>query len=93
MRKAAINGWRACARRACSSGGCCTIAVGADKFTNLLANWDQYLAPAIAGMLPFSAHTFMLVVGVIEIVAGIWVFCLPRIFAYVVSAWLVGGKK
>jgi hypothetical protein len=66
------------------------IIAGVDKFTNLLTNWDQYLAPTIAHMLPFSAHTFMLAVGVIEIVAGIGVFFLPRIFAYVVSAWLLG---
>jgi hypothetical protein len=31
----------------------------------------------------------MLVVGVIEIVAGIGVFLMPRIFAYVVAAWLL----
>jgi hypothetical protein len=30
----------------------------------------------------------MLVVGVIEIVAGIGVWLRPRIFAYVVAAWL-----
>jgi hypothetical protein len=32
----------------------------------------------------------MLVVGVIEIVAGIGVALRPRIFSYVVSAWLLG---
>ena len=31
----------------------------------------------------------MLVVGVIEIIAGIGVALKPRIFAYVVAAWLV----
>jgi hypothetical protein len=31
----------------------------------------------------------MLIVGIIEIVAGIGVFLKPRIFGYVVSAWLV----
>jgi hypothetical protein len=30
------------------------ILAGLDKFLHLLANWDQYLAPAIARMLPFS---------------------------------------
>jgi hypothetical protein len=66
------------------------ILAGLDKFLGLLTNWDQYLAPAIAGALPFSGHTFMLIVGAIEIVAGIGVFLMPRVFAYVVSAWLVG---
>jgi hypothetical protein len=31
----------------------------------------------------------MLVVGVVEVVAGIGVAVKPRIFAYVVAAWLV----
>lgn len=31
----------------------------------------------------------MLVAGVIEIVAGLGVFFKPRIFAYVVAAWLL----
>ena len=66
------------------------ILAGADKFFHLLCDWDKYLAPQVAAMLPFSGHTFMLIVGVIEIVAGIGVMLLPRIFAYVVSAWLVG---
>ena len=66
------------------------ILAGLDKFLGLLTNWDQYLAPAIAGLLPFSGHTFMLIVGAVEIVAGVGVFLMPRLFAYVVSAWLVG---
>jgi uncharacterized membrane protein HdeD (DUF308 family) len=37
-----------------------------------------------------GAGTFMAIVGVIEIVAGIGVAIKPKIFAYVVSAWLVG---
>src|SRR5207245_5251758 len=37
---------------------------------------------------PISPHTVMLAVGVIEIVAGIGVALKPRIFAYVVAAWL-----
>jgi uncharacterized membrane protein len=66
------------------------ILAGADKFFHLLCDWDKYLAPQVANMLPFSGHTFMLIVGVIEIAAGIGVMLVPRIFAYVVSAWLVG---
>jgi hypothetical protein len=66
------------------------ILAGLDKFLGLLTNWDQYLAPVVASALPFSGHTFMLIVGGVEIVAGIGVFLMPRVFAYVVSAWLVG---
>ena len=40
-------------------------------------------------MLGGNGHQFMYVVGVIEIIAGIGVFLKPKIFAYVVSLWLV----
>jgi uncharacterized membrane protein YphA (DoxX/SURF4 family) len=69
--------------------GLLPIAAGADKFTNLLTNWAEYLNPAVAGMLPVSANAFMMLVGVIEILAGVLVFINVRIGAYVVSAWLV----
>src|SRR5690349_9136123 len=49
------------------------ILAGADKFLHLLTNWDMYVAPVVARMLPFPAHTFMLLVGVVEIVAGLLV--------------------
>jgi hypothetical protein len=66
------------------------VLAGLDKFFDLLGNWDRYLAPAIAKMLPFSAHTFMLIVGTVEFLAGVGVFIKPRIFGYVVSVWLFG---
>jgi len=65
------------------------IMVGVDKFAGVLASWDKYLAPAVADQLPNSAHTFMMMVGVIEIAAGLLVAIKPRIGAYVVAAWLV----
>jgi uncharacterized membrane protein YphA (DoxX/SURF4 family) len=64
------------------------ILAGLDKFFHLLTNWDQYLPGAVATTSPIPPHTLMLVVGVIEIVAGIGVALRPRIFAYVVAAWL-----
>ena len=64
------------------------ILAGLDKFFHLLVNWDQYLPGVVANVSPISTHTLMLVVGVIEIVAGIGVALKPRIFAYVVAAWL-----
>jgi hypothetical protein len=66
------------------------ILAGLDKFFHLLTNWDQYLAPVVASVLPVSGHTFMLVVGVIEIAAGLLVWFRPRLGAYVVAAWLWG---
>ena len=68
--------------------GIVPIVAGLDKFTNLLTHWEDYLSPSIAGMLPFSAGTFMHIVGIIEIVAGILVLFRPRPGGYVVMAWL-----
>jgi len=66
------------------------ILAGLDKFFHLLVDWDQYLAPAVTRMLPVTAHTFMLAVGAIEIVAGLLVAVRPRLGAYIVAAWLWG---
>ena len=64
------------------------ILAGLDKFTHLLVDWKQYLAPALMNALPLDPPTLMMVVGVIEIAAGILVAMAPRIGGYVVAAWL-----
>jgi len=66
------------------------VVAGADKFFNFLVNWDQYVSPLVTRTLPMSAHTFMLGVGVIEIVAGLLVAFMPAIGGLVVAAWLCG---
>lgn len=68
--------------------GIVPIVAGADKFTNLLTNWEQYINPTMANLLPFSASVFMMIVGVIEIIAGIIVLKKPEIGGYIVAAWL-----
>ena len=47
---------------------------------------------ALANIIPFSPHTFMILVGLIEIVAGIGVLFTPwtRLFAWIVAIWLWG---
>ena len=47
------------------------IVFGLDKFTNILTNWEGYLAPWINDLVPGPAHPAMLLVGVIAIVAGL----------------------
>lgn len=64
------------------------LVAGLDKFFGLLVNWDQYLSPAIAGMLPVTPHTFMLAVGVIEIAAALLVAVKPYYGGYLVTLWL-----
>lgn len=70
--------------------GIVPIVAGLDKFTNLLVHWDKYLAPFLANLVP--ARGFMLVVGVIEIIAGIGVLFTPwaKTFAAIVGVWLLG---
>lgn len=65
------------------------IVAGLDKFFNVLVNWEQYLPPFVNKMSGGHGHELMLAVGVIEIVAGLGVAFKPKIFAYVVSAWLL----
>lgn len=68
--------------------GIVPIVAGLDKFTNILTNWSQYVSEAFANLLPFEPSTFMMIIGVIEIIAGILVLINTKIGAYVVSAWL-----
>jgi hypothetical protein len=66
------------------------IAFGIDKFFNGMVDWEKYLAPWINRLMPGTAHSFMLFVGVVEIVAGLAVALKPRFGAYLVAAWLGG---
>ena len=65
-----------------------SIVAGLDKFLNILCDWTQYINPILLDMLPFSGATFMMIVGVIEIAAGVLVFLKPKIGGLVVASWL-----
>ncbi len=64
------------------------IVAGVDKFFNLLTNWDQYINPRLLELMPFSGHIFMMIVGVIEVLAGLIVWKKPEIGGYIVAVWL-----
>jgi uncharacterized membrane protein YphA (DoxX/SURF4 family) len=66
------------------------ILFGLDKFTNLLTDWTVYLAPVATSVVPLPAQTFMYVVGVVEIIAGLAVAFRPRFGSLLVAAWLLG---
>ena len=66
------------------------IAFGLDKFTNLLTDWSQYLAPWINDIVPGNGDQAMYVVGVVEVVAGLVVAWKPRFGGLLVAAWLAG---
>jgi len=66
------------------------ILFGLDKFFDWLVDWERYLAPEINDLVPGNAHQAMLLVGVVEVVAGLVVAVRPRVGAYLVAAWLAG---
>jgi len=66
------------------------ILFGLDKFLDWLVDWEIYLAPEFNDLIPGDANQAMLMVGVIEIVAGLVVFVVPRFGGYLVAAWLAG---
>jgi len=66
------------------------ILFGLDKFLDWLVDWRIYLAPEINDLIPGTAHQAMLIVGVVEIVAGLVVAFRPKFGGYLVAAWLAG---
>ena len=63
---------------------------GLDKYFNLLANWPGYMSPLALKVLPFSAQTFMHIVGVIEMIVGLAMLTKwTRLGSYVASVWLI----
>ena len=64
------------------------ILFGLDKFAGVLADWPAYLWSGVDQLLPGTATDVMLLVGVVEILAGVLVAVRPRIGGYVVAAWL-----
>src|SRR5262245_7418892 len=53
------------------------ILAGLDKFFHLLADWEMYLSARIVAMSPLSGHNLMLLVGAVEILAGLIVAIKP----------------
>jgi uncharacterized membrane protein YphA (DoxX/SURF4 family) len=70
--------------------GLAPLLAGLDKYFNLLTNWEMYLNPLVPRLLHISGPTFMHLVGVVEVVAGLLVFSrFTRYAAYIVMAWLL----
>ncbi len=71
--------------------GATAVAAGADKFANLLTDWEQYLNTDFSDALGLSPRQFMSLVGVIEITAGLTVLSgRTRLGGFLVSGWLLG---
>lgn len=66
------------------------IVAGIDKYFNKLADWTMYLSPLATKVVPVSAATFMHIVGIVEIVAGILVLTRwTKIASVIVGIWLL----
>jgi len=69
--------------------GVMPIIAGVDKYFNKLTDWGMYLSPW-AKVIPVSTPTFMHIVGVVEILAGVIVLSRwTKIGSYIVMLWLV----
>jgi hypothetical protein len=69
--------------------GLVPIIAGADKFANVLCDWERYLSPLSRRLLPVRPSRFMKAVGVIEMGAGALVLSrYARLGGYVVGGWL-----
>lgn len=66
------------------------IVFGLDKFFQAMVDWEIYLSSTFNNIIPGTAHTAMLMVGFVEIIAGLLVAVRPRLGAPVVALWLAG---
>jgi hypothetical protein len=56
----------------------------------VLVDWTGYLAPIVPRLTGVDATTLMMIVGVIEIIAGLLVLAKPKYGGWVVAIWLWG---
>lgn len=70
--------------------GAMALLAGLDKFFNLLAEWDTYLSPLAANLIPFDPSLLMRAFGLVEIGVGITIlFLRTDLGAWIASAWLL----
>lgn len=68
------------------------LVIGLDKLfrTDVLTNWEAYVSPFVANMLPIEVGSFLFIMAIIEIAVGVLLLTKwTRIFAYVSAAWLL----
>ena len=70
--------------------GATAFVAGADKFTNLLTDWERYMAPLAVENIPMEPRDFMRLVGVIEMAVGALILSgRTRLGGYIASAGLL----
>jgi hypothetical protein len=66
------------------------ILTGLDKYFNILTDWSMYLSPLATKITHLQSSTFMHIVGVVEIAAGILVLTpYTRMASLIVMFWLL----
>jgi len=66
------------------------VIAGIDKYFNKLTEWGMYLSPLATKVVPVSTATFMHVVGLVEVIAGLIVLSRwTKIGSYIVMFWLL----
>ena len=70
--------------------GVTAFVAGFDKFTNLLTDWEKYLAPQVERNLPLDGRNFMRLIGIVEMLVGALVLSRhSKLGSYIASAWLL----
>ncbi len=64
------------------------VVAGLDKFFGLLVNWEIYFPPFLIEIFPWGLETTVIIVGIIEIIAGLIVLFKTEAGAYIVCIWL-----
>ncbi len=66
------------------------ILLGIDKFFSIgfIVDWSKYVSPTVMEYMPLTMAQLLMLVGVIEILAGFVVWFYPRFGGCLVAAWL-----
>jgi uncharacterized membrane protein YphA (DoxX/SURF4 family) len=74
--------------------GLVPLLAGLDKYTNILADWERYVSPFAASLLPINVATFLHIIGIVEVIVGLTVlFDLTRLGGLVAAAWLGAARQ
>ncbi|MCI0382427.1 MAG: hypothetical protein L0207_05190 [Chlamydiae bacterium] len=65
------------------------ILAGIDKFTGFLTHWENYLSPFVHQTFGMERMAFMKIIGIVEILVGVGILWKAKVFAYIVTIWLV----
>ncbi len=70
--------------------GLVPLLAGLDKYVGLLADWQHYVSPLAASLLPVGVTTFLHVVGLVEVAVGLSILLgVTQLGALTAMAWLV----